>query len=739
MRRSVFAAAVAMALGVLAATPTAHRGGARDRVTFRPLATFNVPGATTAEIVSVSRDGRYLVYSDAIGQKFGKVDITNPAAPVQVVTLDAGGDPTSIAVLPVGRYAVACVQPGRLVLIDLDTFTIAGERAIGTGPDAVAVTQVGGQLVAVIAIENEGAEKGYVEVVRLNLDDFAASPTAAIRFDDPAALTSAGLVAIDDPQPELVSVHGRFVAATLQENNGIAVIDIANPSRPRLERLFSAGRASERKADLAADSRIAFTDSYPSDVIASGPGAGLRIPDAIAWSADGSTLFTADEGEEDYEGGRGWSARGRWGVGDVDDRGSLEAIAVRYGHYPEGRSDAKGIEAEGLTTAVFGRSELMFVSSERGAFVAVYQLDACNTPTFVQLLSTGQGPEGVLPIPGRDLLVTANEGDDGDGSLSIFQAVRGEWAPSPSQPTLLSRSVREPWGALSGLAPGASPRDGLYGVPDSALPSALFHIDTGSPYAGVRQVAPITRDGVRMLYDLEGITPDTSIVRPARHAGFWLVSEGDASTTKNLLIQIDAFGKVRREVPLPADVDVPGGLVTSNGFEGVAVSSNGRYLLVAVQRPFSGDQAVSGRAHTRIARYDLRDDRWHAFFYPLEIAPGTIGLSEIALLGRQNGADLFAVIERDNRLAGNATVKRIYTFNLADVTPVDVALPANAASIAGATVRKRLLADLLTTFSPYEKVEGLAMMADRSLWVVLDNDGGEFESRLVRLRARTIK
>ena len=35
-------------------------------------------------------------------------------------------------------------------------------------------------------------------------------------------------------------------------------------------------------------------------------------------------------------------------------------------------------------------------------------------------------------------------------------------------------------------------------------------------------------------------------------------------------------------------------------------------------------------------------------------------------------------------------------------------------------------------FAPYEKVEGLAVSG--SLWVALDNDGGEFESRLVRYR-----
>jgi hypothetical protein len=183
MKRTL--AVVAIALTLLAAAPIAHNnddwwGGVGS---FRPIANFNVPGATSAEIISVSRDGRFLVYSDAIGQKFGLVDITNPSAPRQVGSLAAGGDPTSVAVLPVGHLAVAAVQPGKLVLIDLATFTIIATRAIGPGPDSVAVTRIGGQVVAVIAIENEGAEKGFVEILRLDLSSAAGFCGLAERED----------------------------------------------------------------------------------------------------------------------------------------------------------------------------------------------------------------------------------------------------------------------------------------------------------------------------------------------------------------------------------------------------------------------------------------------------------------------------------------------------------------------------------------------------------------------------
>ena len=251
-----------------------------------------------------------------------------------------------------------------------------------------------------------------------------------------------------------MTIRGSKVAVTLQENNGIAIIDISNPAAPALDELFSAGVVGNRPADLSDDARISFTETYPADKLTSVPTAGARIPDGIAWSGDGSTLFTADEGEANFTGGRGWSAHATDGAVLYDDGGDLEATAVQFGQYPDGRSDAKGIEAESVVIDEFGSREFMFVGSERGAFVAVYRLDAWNSPRFVQLLSTGQAPEGLLTIPSRNLFVSANEGDGegAGGTISIFEGVLGRWDPSADQPRIFSSAVDEPWGALSGLA-----------------------------------------------------------------------------------------------------------------------------------------------------------------------------------------------------------------------------------------------------------------------------------------------
>ena len=110
-------------------------------------------------------------------------------------------------------------------------------------------------------------------------------------------------------------------------------------------------------------------------------------------------------------------------------------------------------------------------------------------------------------------------------------------------------------------------------------------------------------------------------------------------------------------------------------------------------------------------------------------------MSEIALVGRTaSGSDVYAVIERDNRLAFHANLKRVYTFTLDRLAPAGIAEMPTAALVATSGITKKLKADLLLAFTPYEKVEGLTRTRDGEWWVVLDNDGGEFESRLLRLR-----
>ena len=58
-----------------------------------------------------------------------------------------------------------------------------------------------------------------------------------------------------------------------------------------------------------------------------------------------------------------------------------------------------------------------FVGAERADSIVVYRLS--DSPKFVEVLATGDEPEGLLAIRRRGLFVSANEGD---GTIDLFRA-----------------------------------------------------------------------------------------------------------------------------------------------------------------------------------------------------------------------------------------------------------------------------------------------------------------------------
>ncbi len=725
---------------------------------FRPVTTFHVPSGGVAEIMAATPDGRKLLYTNAGDGNVGIVDLNKAAAPKLIAAIPVGGEPTSIAVTPDGKTAIAVVitskrevgeqpvlSPGKLVAIDIAAGKIASELSIGTHPDSIALVALNGTLTAVVAIENEPvivndegmkldedapgqegdiSEPGYVQVIALDLADVSLSKVQDIRFDT-ADMQAAGLLFPDDPQPEFVDIKNGRAAVTLQENNGFALIDVA---AAKLLSLHASGVVANRKADLTDDERISMTDSYPNDV-RDEPYAGSRMPDAIAWNADGTVLYTADEGEMDYTGGRGWSAWCPDGKLLWTDRGALEQKAVSYGQYPDGRSDAKGIEVEGVETGVYGNREFAFVGSERGSFVAVYDIAKPAAPKLIQLLPTGMEPEGLLAVPQRGLFLTS---DEASGTIHIYEGVQGRYIAPHTSPTIVA-DANVSWSAISGLAADAADSKVLYAVPDVAMEPAIYKVQLHGGWAKLAPYASISEGGEPAKIDMEGIVRDTSIAA-GRQAGFWLASEGNAAFGKasymqNELIQVDATGDVLRKIALPRAIDSQdGGFIRNNGFEGVAISSDGRYLVAAIQREYAGDEEVNGIKYARIARYDLKLNAWDFYLYPLESTDQDgdwIGLSEIVHVGR----DTYAVIERDKMIGGDIKLKAVYTFNLKGLKPFNTLTKAGS-DVAASVVKKQLKLDVSAEFAPFEKVEGLAVTPDGRVWAALDNDGGEVVSRL---------
>jgi hypothetical protein len=115
---------------------------------------------------------------------------------------------------------------------------------------------------------------------------------------------------------------------------------------------------------------------------------------------------------------------GRTGAQVFDSRNELEVRAKAAGQYDDNRSDDKGVEPEGLALGEAGKKKLLFIGMERADAVAVYDVTTPGSPQFLQLLKTGDAPEGVMFIPAKDspvnqsLLIVSSEGD---GVVKIYK------------------------------------------------------------------------------------------------------------------------------------------------------------------------------------------------------------------------------------------------------------------------------------------------------------------------------
>ncbi|WP_433377098.1 esterase-like activity of phytase family protein [Actinoplanes sp. CA-142083] len=692
LRRSSSALALMglTAAAVLNAVPTtASAHGHSHDTTFKRLATFPaylnsaIDDTAAAEISTVTEDGRTVVYTDSPGKRLGFVDITNPGRPAAAGTLAVGGEPTSVAHL--GHLLLAGVNTresftnpsGKLVVVDDRSRAVVREIDLGGQPDSVTVAPSGRYIA--VAIENERDEDvndgaipqlpaGYLSVI--DTRTWKASSVS---------LTGLSEIAPEDPEPEYVSINSRDEAVvSIQENNHFAVVSL--PYK-KVIRDFSAGTATVSGVDTRDDDQIVLDGTITAK----------REPDGVAWITD--DLF-ASANEGDYEGGsRGWSIFDRSGKVVWDAGNSLEHIAVEHGLYPDKRSDAKGIEPENVAFARFNGVPYVFVNAERGNFTAVYNVSNPRKPLLTQLLPTAAGPEGVVAVPSRGLVIVSSETDDPEnnlrGAVNIYGIGHGLF------PSVVSDHLI-PWGTLSSLSAVPGQRNQLVASTDAAyVPTRILTLDVSSAPAKIFKQLTVTKDGKPVGYDAEGLVA-------RKGGGYWIASEGSASTP-NLLVRLDAKGAVRQEIPLPADIAAA---VTTNGFEGVA--EVGDYVWVAIQRSLKTDpQTVN-----RIGRYNTKTGEWAWLGYPVDAVPlGWSGLSEIVAVD----GNTFAVIERDNQRGPQASLKKIYEF---DVPATWTGFP---------TVKKRLVKDMLPLLKSdngwvQDKLEGLAIAGNGQTYAVTDND-----------------
>jgi sugar lactone lactonase YvrE len=687
---------------------------AKAEMNFNRIASFATPAnmaagddtarETSPEIIAATADGMRLVYTDSPLGVLGMIDLSDPANPKPLGNIDMQGEPTSVALIGTSAFVGVntsesyTAPSGLLRSINIDTKAELNSCNLGGQPDSVAASPDGSFVV--VAIENERDEDLNDGII----PQLPAGNLAMVSIKDGMAdcstlklvdLTGLAKVAPSDPEPELVDINalGETVI-TLQENNHLAVVD----RNGTVTSHFSAGAVTLSGID-ATDERgaLIFSETQTDR---------KREPDAVKW-IDDMHFATANEG--DYEGGsRSWTIFKKDGTVVYESGTSFEHAVIQAGHYPDKRSDSKGVEPESITFGTFNGTPMAFVGSERGSVVGVYDLTNPAAPVLKQLLPSGIAPEGIAPIEGRNLLVTANEKDlIEDGGVRAHVMVYQYQNEPASYPSITSAGADEliGWGALSGLVADAETAGKLYAVNDSfyGYQPTIFTIDASQTPARITSALPVTRAGrPAQKLDMEGITLDGN-------GGYWVASEGRTGRViPHALYNIDAKGQIRQEIGLPAELM---SVEKRFGFEGI--TKVGDTLWMAVQREWKDDPKNT----VKLVSYNIETGDWGAVRYEKAApAKGWVGLSEITAHG-----DHVYILERDNQIGSAAVTKKLYRVALADMVPAPLGteLP---------VVKKELVRDLLPDLSAtngyvQDKLEGFAIDTNGVAFAVTDNDG----------------
>ena len=657
---------------------------------------------TSAEIIDVTADGMVLIYTDSPQKAVGLIDIKNPNKPTPLGNIKVDGEPTSVVVI--GKTAYVGVNTsksyknpsGKLAVIDIDSKSIKLTCDIGGQPDALAAARDGSFIS--IAVENERDEDlNNGEIPQLpagNLVMFDVRNDAADCLSKKeVSLVRLAAIGSTDPEPEFVDINSRGeTVVTMQENNHIAIVD----RKGKVISHFSAGAVDLYNID-ANDERgaLIFNETQQGR---------LREPDAVKW-VDDDHIAIANEG--DYNGGsRGWTIFDKSGRVVYESNNSFEQEIIKIGHYPDKRSDAKGVEPESVTTGVFNNTPFVFIGAERASVVGVYDVSNLKQPILKQLLPSGVGPEGYVTIPQRNLLVSANENDLIDDGGARSHVMIFEYQNKPAvYPHLTSAGMKNltGWGAISGMV---ADEDGMiYAVNDSfyGYQPSIFKIDPKTKPARIVDVIRVTRQGrPAQKLDMEGITLDGK-------GGFWIASEGRTDRlVPHALYNVNAKGEIKKEIAFPAEL-----LSVEKRFGSEGVTRIGDVLWIAIQREWKDDP----KNHVKLVAYNTKDKTWGAVHYPkAEPKKGWVGLSEITAHDNH-----VYIIERDNQIGEAAVTKKVYRVSVDQLKPAKLGekLP---------VVKKELVRDLIPDLKStggyvLDKVEGFAVTKDATAYISTDNDG----------------
>jgi DNA-binding beta-propeller fold protein YncE len=439
----------------------------------------------------------FVVNNTAGNNRIDVVNLSNPSTPFLVTSLPVstyGGLVNSVAVkngkLAAAIEAVVKTNAGKVVVFNTETYAEIAVKTVGSLPDMVTFSPDGNYILTA----NEGEPNdaytidpfGTVSIIDIQ-DNYSVTTLDFGGFASQAAQLKAGGLRVfgpnasfaQDMEPEYIAISANSKTAwvTLQENNGLAKIDIPTKSIIKLFPLgFKNFNLEMNKIDVSDTDPGNYTPGlwpvkgiYCPDAIAVHPNNGIPYVysanegDAREWAGfvenvrlgnasyvldptkfpNAATLKTNNQlgrlnvtrtlgdtdGDGDYDeiyaqGARSFSIwNGNTGELIFDSKNELDIRASAAGKYPSNRSDDKSIEPEGITIGRVGNKNLLFIGMERADAAAIYNITDPDSPVFMQWLNCGVGPEGVLFVNasdspnGKSLFIVSSEVD---GIVKIF-------------------------------------------------------------------------------------------------------------------------------------------------------------------------------------------------------------------------------------------------------------------------------------------------------------------------------
>ena len=390
--------------------------------------------------------------------------------------------------LAVAVEADPAQAPGLIVFFATDDLHEVRTVPVGALPDMVTFSPDGRYVLSANEgqpSDDYAADPlGTVSIIDLENDYAVTTLDFSGSTDQKAALEASGLRVFgpkaslaQDLEPEYIAVSedSKYAWVSLQENNALARIDLTTKS---INAIFPLGFKDYRLPENAID----VSDRDDRIQLNPWPVLGMYQPDAVAtYEVDGvSYVVTANEGDARGYGGFSEEERvddltldtkafpdaetlpqkdqlGRLEItttlGDADGDGAFEELysygarsfsiwngttgeqvydsgnelerrAIEARRYQDKRSDAKGVEPEGVVLGKIEGRTIAFIGLERASAVMVYDVTNPRQPRFLQTLLSGVEPEGLTFVSaanspnGKSLFIVSAEGD---GTVKLFQ------------------------------------------------------------------------------------------------------------------------------------------------------------------------------------------------------------------------------------------------------------------------------------------------------------------------------